>query len=736
MPQRPTNPEIWRQAELIIRRLSSLSTLPAVAVQYFSKLATGQMSPAALADIIESDAALTAKILTLANQQNISFSNDKPNIKEAVCNLPATVIRDAVLSVKVFDAFDLSLAPDTEHILPPKQLAKHGLAVACCAKDIAKYISPDNEQMAFSAGLLHDIGKLAVEEAMPKSFEKIVQQAKNSNSCICETEQEHLNLDHTIIGKRLAEKWQLPNEIVFAIWLHHSDTEMLAAHQPDWQIAQIVQLADMIARHLNIGQSGSFDSINPTDISTLGQSLGLGNEQLGQIQSELPAKVEEKISLLGLNMASAESEFSKVAHQSAATLAANNSSLSTENLKLTTDSSHFDFVTNFLSSINSQMTAIEVANQLALQWQSFYQTGVTCIYLKENLDAVVIEIGQNKPVTLNANQQEIIPVQIQNQFAILPGTDCPQWLKQQIDLDFSKAKVMPLLSNGQAIGAIVCEFNFPVGSSQQLARFEAITSTVAGIIVLAQARQKQQQIGEQFAQLLSKYKTAQGEIASSKMILGLAEMAAGAAHEFNNPLSIISGRVQLLSQVETDEQKKQMLSQIDASTTELAKIIEDLMSFAEPKEPKPELTSIDSLINQAVKQTIKKHNKKVLEIQIEGTKDAESSFVDSEQITKAISNIFSNSLESYPGADGPIKVSVSANDEHIQIKISDTGCGMDDTTLTKATEPFFSAKPAGRQRGMGLSQAKRLIELNKGTLSLTSQPEIGTTATVMLPTSI
>ena len=735
MPQSSSNPAIWRQAELIIRRLSSLSTLPAVALQYFAKLATGQMSPADLAEVIESDAALTAKILWLANQQNLSFSNGKPSVKEAVHKLPATIIRDAVLSVKVFDAFDLGLAANCQRTLPPKQLAKHGLAVACCTKDIAKYISPDNEQMAFSAGLLHDIGKLAVDEAMPKSFEKIVQQAKTSNSSICQIEQELLKLDHTVIGKRLAEKWQLPNEIVFAIWLHHSDTEMLAAHQPDWQIAQIVQLADLIVRHLNIGQSGSFDSINSADLPALGQSLGLGNEQLSQIQSELPGKVEEKFLLLGLNMANAESAFGKVVQQSAAKLALDNSSLTTKNLKLTTDSSHFDFVTKFLSSIGSQMTAIEVAARLAEQWQSFYQTGTTCIYLKENLDAIVVENGQCKSVLLNTDQKEIILCQIQNQFSILPGQDCDQWFKEQIDLDFSRAKVLPLLSNGKAIGAIVCEFNFPIESNEQSARFEAITSTAASVIALARARQKQQKIGEQFAQLFSKYENAQNQITSSKMLLGLAEMAAGAAHEFNNPLSIISGRVQLLNQVETDEQKKQMLNQIETSTTELARIIEDLMSFAEPKQPRLEVASIKSIINQAVKQTIKKHNKQVLEIQINDTENVSNCFVDTEQITNAISNIFSNSLESYPGADGPIKLLASTNDEYIQIKISDTGCGMDSTTLAKATEPFFSAKPAGRQRGMGLAQAKRLIELNKGKLNLTSKPDVGTTVTVMLPIS-
>ncbi len=67
------------------------------------------------------------------------------------------------------------------------------------------------------------------------------------------------------------------------------------------------------------------------------------------------------------------------------------------------------------------------------------------------------------------------------------------------------------------------------------------------------------------------------------------------------------------------------------------------------------------------------------------------------------------------------------------LQVRDLGCGMDTDTLRKATHPFFSAKPAGRKRGMGLAYAARLIQLNRGTLALASTPHQGTTATVTLP---
>ena len=246
------------QIELVARRLDSLSTLPCVAARFFSKLLQPQFSPSALADIIESDPALTAKILSLVPQQGVVFIDENPSVRQVLDKLPAQLVRDAILSVKVFGTFEGEHGPDSYRALPRKQLALHALAVACCAKDIAEIIpSETDSQLAYSAGLLHDIGKLALDRAMPKSFARIVKEAKSQNAGACAIEQKHLGLDHTILGKRLAQKWRLPNQITLAIWLHHSDTVVISEDMPEARIAQIVQLADLTARQCSIGQSGS-----------------------------------------------------------------------------------------------------------------------------------------------------------------------------------------------------------------------------------------------------------------------------------------------------------------------------------------------------------------------------------------------------------------------------------------------------------------------------------------------
>jgi len=107
--------------------------------------------------------------------------------------------------------------------------------------------------------------------------------------------------------------------------------------------------------------------------------------------------------------------------------------------------------------------------------------------------------------------------------------------------------------------------------------------------------------------------------------------------------------------------------------------------------------------------------------------------VDSAQVVSALANIIANAIESYADTVGPVKITVEPAGEGLRLRVSDLGRGMDEGTLKKATNPFFSAKPAGRKRGMGLACAGRLIRLNRGTLEMESRPGHGTAVSVTLP---
>ena len=738
MPDEKVDSTVAQKMELIIRRLGSISILPSVAVQFYSKLLQPHFSLSSVADIIELDPVLTAEALSLINKQNLDAFGERFSLHHTLGKLPPHLVRDVLLSVRVFGAFD-----SDDRIVARKELALHALAVACCAKDIAEIISPRmDSQLAHCAGLLHDIGKLALEEAMPKSFANIVEQARSTGADTCTVESRLLGLDHTIIGKRLAQKWRMPSLITLAIWLHHTDTAKISQDMPEARIAQVVQLADLVTHQTNFGKFGS--SYSPDQVEQLARSLDISLEQLDHIRQKLPEEVRQKSALLGLDLPNTAAAYCDAVHNAVARLAGEQTELSLENRKLQTSSSHFNFLTDFLLSISSTDEAVDVAENFAVRWQKFYQTGMVCLYLvpqtsSQPLEAVVVEnLSQTKLVHLNApSGASAVPAVIGRDFAVLDAHDYSDWLFGQLDVEFdlNRTKLMPLLAGGQAVGAIVFELRYPADIDLFLEKFKMTSSVAGAVLYMACACQRQQNFAEQFVRHLSAADTIRPQDIIDSSLEALVEMAAGAAHELNNPLTVISGRAQLLNETETEQQKKQNLMQIQENAGRISRVIEELMSFARPSQPRPVETSIKQILDEAVQLTRQKTGVDHINVQMEVAENIKNVFVDSAQIVSAIANILSNAVESYTGSLGPIKITATSErtDSFTEVEISDLGCGMDPETLKKATQPFFSAKPAGRKRGMGLAYAYRIIRLNRGSLNIKSQLGVGTTVTIMLP---
>jgi signal transduction histidine kinase len=446
-------------------------------------------------------------------------------------------------------------------------------------------------------------------------------------------------------------------------------------------------------------------------------------------------------------------EYCQSAHAVAARFARQQAELSDENHRLQSASSHLDFAADFLLGVNQSAAAIDIAENFAVRWQKFYQTGMVCLYLVpsnglKTLEAVVVEnLAQRKIIALDVPPDaSAIPTAMANNFAVLNAHDHIDWLFEQLDADFDlyRTKLVPLLSNSRAIGAIAFELHYPGDAELFEQRFRTSASIAAIVLDLAMGQQNQQNYAEHFARLISKPTPAIGSPGTGvsdrikpaeDSLNALAEMAAGAAHELNNPLAVISGRAQLLAEAQSDQETKEILKQIYENAREASSIIEDLMSFAEPRQPRAARTDVKKMLDEAVQLTSRKTNIESLDVNIEVADHVESVFIDSAQIVSAIANVISNAVESYGDKPGPIEITASTDEsgELVELAIKDQGCGMDAETLKKATQPFFSAKPAGRKRGMGLAYAARFIQINKGLLNIASEPGSRTTVTIYLP---
>ena len=610
-------------------------------------------------------------------------------------------------------------------------------------------------QLAYCAGLLHDIGKLAIDQVMPKSYAYILEEAQSSGQNTRTIEQKYLGTDHTITGKRLAQKWRFPSLIMTAIWLHHNQTVTISREIPEARIAAVVQLADSIARQSGIGWSGSFDLPEPMEPAAHG--LSITTEQLQNLLRQLSDMVEQKSKVLGLELPGSRETYCEILHDAAVQFARRDTELTDENRRLQSASSHFDFIKEFLLGISSAATAVDTAENLAARWQRFYQTGRVCLFLvppagSKILEAAIVEnLAQSEIVSVDVPVEiSVIPEYLSNSFAIVNAHDNLDWLFEQLDVSFdeNQTKLLPLLYGGRAVGAIAFELHYPADTELFEVSFRTSASIVGAVLGMLMSLDREQKYSERFVQLISvpvkqepapeppRTKVEPRQLTPTEISMKtLAEMAAGAAHELNNPLAVISGRAQLLSEAESNQEKKQILEQIHENANEASEIIEDLMSFAEPPQPRPARTDIVQMIDEAIQLADRKTDTEELDIQIEVADDIESVFVDSAQIVSAIANIITNAVESYRDNIGPIRISagIDTATDMVKLSIKDNGCGMDEKTLQKAIQPFFSVRPAGRKRGMGLAYAVRLINLNNGFLDIESEPDIGTTVSISLP---
>jgi len=731
---------VAHQVETAIGQLQSLSTLPAVAAGYLPKLTDRAFAPAALTQIIELEPALAALALKLAHEQAVRLRGPF-SLRAIVERLPAEPLRQAFLQSPVLRGFE-GPGPERQRLARREKLLMHSVAVACCARRLAtaRPGGPDPE-LVYCAALLHDLGKLALEEIMPRGYARILTEAEQLGQCSCIGERQQLGLDHPIAGKHLAQRWHLPEAVCLAIWLHHSPTAALVGQLDGADVAHLVRMADTLVRLWGLADSGSYD--RPVLTERDKALLEISDSTLTEIQHSLKDELANKRDILGLDLPEPQNRYQSSLQQAVAQLASRNAALAAEESLGKGAQKDLEFVTEFLKALPTAGRAIELATSFASLWQRAYQTGRVCLYLKpwagsRLCEAVVVEgLGQTTILSLQVPEQvEAIPSAVAGRFAIVDAHEHLPWLFEQLEADFEteRTKLMPLLCQKEVVGALVFELTYPADLELYGKKFETITSIAAGVLHAARNGQYQQKLAETIAQLLGSARDIQTD-QSQPWLAAVAELAAGAAHELNNPLAVIAGRAQLLAEAEDDKEKKQILRQICDNANEASAVVEDLMSFAEPPSPRPTNVNVRQIVEEAVQLAMRKAGTDTIDTHIHLPDELSEVFVDSAQVVSALANVITNAVESYEDQTGPVEISAcpDPSGRFIRLQVQDFGCGMDEPTLSKATHPFFSAKPAGRKRGMGLAYTLRFLQINGGSMTLASQPGQGTTVTLELP---
>ena len=233
----------------IAQNVVSLPTLPTVVAKIVNLVQDPNTTARTLAKIISSDQVLTAKVLKLANSSYYGFPRKIGTVNLAVVLLGYRTVRDIALSVSVIEQFSQQ---DGDLWFDYSRFWEHSIATGVAAQAFARQFRYQVTGEAFVAGLIHDIGKLVLNQYMKREFRKVLSLVNTEELLFHEAEEKVLGVNHGRIGAWTVERWNLPKNLVDALAHHHSPEN---AHRSP-QLAHLVHFCDILVRKGGYGYSG------------------------------------------------------------------------------------------------------------------------------------------------------------------------------------------------------------------------------------------------------------------------------------------------------------------------------------------------------------------------------------------------------------------------------------------------------------------------------------------------
>jgi len=223
------------------------------------------------------------------------------------------------------------------------------------------------------------------------------------------------------------------------------------------------------------------------------------------------------------------------------------------------------------------------------------------------------------------------------------------------------------------------------------------------------------------------------QLSQSAKLASIGRLAAGIAHEINNPLTGVLTFAHLLQQNDKiDEQSKEDLGVIIRETTRVRGIVRGLLDFARESPPQKQWIDVNDVIAQTT--TLVKSQKEFHKVTIveDLGSDIPRILGDKNQLQQVFLNISLNACEAMEGG-GTLKITTSVAGSNVRVVFQDTGCGIKEEHLDDIFEPFFTTKPPTKGTGLGLSVSYGIVQRHGGTIEVESVCGKGSTFTVVLP---
>jgi putative nucleotidyltransferase with HDIG domain len=244
----------------VMAKVPALPALPQLVRHILDSLANERVDLDSLGNTIASDPAIAVRLLAAANS-GIFGGQKVSSLRQAMMLLGIGRVKQITLATAIIDRYRAPMPFDVTY------LWRHSVAVAICAQDIARHVGIDAE-VAYIAGLLHDIGQLLLFAADPVGYGEVLTQRATLDQPLADIEDRLIGLNHAQVGGELARRWNLPADIVEAIARHHH----VGDDSPANALADVVHVATVLSHALDLGnyQNNAVPPVSALAVARLG----------------------------------------------------------------------------------------------------------------------------------------------------------------------------------------------------------------------------------------------------------------------------------------------------------------------------------------------------------------------------------------------------------------------------------------------------------------------------------
>lgn len=282
----------------MLAEVDQLPSLPETLIRILKVLDDPGSGPADLTSVVRMDAPVMAKVLRLANSPYYSSRGDLADINRCVAVLGYRTVRQVAICITVATSL-ISSVEKAGGQLDYRELWRHSVVTGAIAKHLARMTGYSDPEEAFTAGLLHDMGKFVLEVYAPQIYAKLIADRRQRGCTLSDLERETFGFDHAELGAAFAESWRFPPLLVRSLGDHHRAVVGRARARHE-QVAAVVALSDYLANTIEPVRSDlGFD---PTlgDAAQLHETAGIPVELIEANREALGDCIEKAGAFLQL----------------------------------------------------------------------------------------------------------------------------------------------------------------------------------------------------------------------------------------------------------------------------------------------------------------------------------------------------------------------------------------------------------------------------------------------------